>query len=90
LVIAEDASGNRSETSIELIFGTPGSVAHRGDINGDGKVTISDATIALRIAVGLEKASDYQMKSGDLNGNGKIDVSDVTKILRAAVGIEVL
>ena len=62
----------------------------RGDVNGDGKVTISDATIALRIAVGINRASDYQLRVGDLNGNGKIDVSDTVRILCAAVGIEVL
>jgi hypothetical protein len=70
--------------------GTPGEVkvVRRGDMNGDDRITTSDATIALRIAIGLERASEYQLRVGDLNGNGKIDVSDATKILRGAIGLE--
>ena len=59
----------------------------RGDVNGDGKVGVPDATMALRFAVGLEKPSDQQLAAGDVNGNGKIDIPDVTLILRAAVGL---
>jgi hypothetical protein len=60
-----------------------------GDVNGDGKLGIPDATIALQIAVGIVKApTPDQISAGDLNKNGKIDIADVTKILRAAVGLE--
>lgn len=62
-----------------------------GDVNGDGKLGIPDATIALQIAVGIVKApTPDQISAGDLNKNGKIDIADVTKILRAAVGLEKL
>jgi endonuclease/exonuclease/phosphatase family metal-dependent hydrolase len=61
-----------------------------GDLNGDGKVGIPDATLALQIAVGLQKATDAQLAAGDLNKNGKIDIAEVTRILRAAVGMEKL
>jgi len=58
-----------------------------GDMNGDGKIGISDATIALLIAVGLLKTpTQEQTQAGDINGNGKIDVADVVMILRIAVG----
>jgi len=60
----------------------------RGDVNGDGRVSVADAPIALRIALDLEKASEYQLRIGDLDGNGKIDVSDAAKILRGAIGLE--
>ncbi|MGQ9523493.1 MAG: carboxypeptidase regulatory-like domain-containing protein [Armatimonadota bacterium] len=59
----------------------------RGDVSGDGKVGVPDATMALRFAVGLDKPSDQQLAAGDVNGNGKIDIPDVTLILRAAVGL---
>jgi len=83
-----------SDTAGNVLYGpgdgTPGEVkvVRRGDMNGDDRVTTSDATIALRIAIGLERASEYQLRVGDLNGNGKIDVSDATKILRGAIGLE--
>jgi hypothetical protein len=51
-------------------------------------VTISDAVIALRIAVGLQEATEAQLRAGDIDGNGKIDVLDAMKILRAAIGLE--
>jgi hypothetical protein len=88
-VVANDPDINPIELKLKdgsvTIVSSP---SVRGDISGDGKVNISDATVALRIAVGLEKASDAQIKAGDLNGNGKIDIPDVTKILRAAIGLE--
>ncbi|MGQ9698985.1 MAG: dockerin type I repeat-containing protein [Armatimonadota bacterium] len=59
----------------------------KGDLNGDGKVGIRDATIGLRIAVGLQQASSDQLAAGDLNGNGKIEIAEVTQILRTAVGL---
>jgi len=58
-----------------------------GDVNGDGKVSIPDVTIALRIAVGVQTGTPDQIKAGDLNGNGKIEIAEVTKILRFAVGL---
>jgi len=76
-----------------LIAIVPGAVAPpppavvKGDLNGDGKVGIPDATIALRIAVGIEKATPAQLAAGDLNGNGRIEIAEVTQILRAGVGL---
>ncbi|MGQ9525361.1 MAG: discoidin domain-containing protein [Armatimonadota bacterium] len=62
-----------------------------GDVNGDGKLGIPDATIALQIAVGILKdPTPQQIAAGDINKNGKIDIPDVTKILRAAVGLDKL
>jgi hypothetical protein len=62
-----------------------------GDMNGDGKIGIPDATIALQIAVGLLKTpTQEQIEAGDINKNGKIDIADVTRILRAAVGLDKL
>jgi len=62
-----------------------------GDVNGDGKLGIPDATIALQIAVGiLKNPTAAQITAGDINKNGKIDIADVTRILRAAVGLEKL
>lgn len=56
-----------------------------GDVNGDGKVSVADATVALRIAVGMEKPTPAQLEAGDLDKNGKIEVREVTRILRYAV-----
>lgn len=70
---------------------TPPVTVVAGDVNGDGRLGIPDATIALQIAVGILKSpTAAQITAGDINKNGKIDIPDVTKILRAAVGLDKL
>lgn len=61
-----------------------------GDINGDGKVTASDARIILRIATKLENASKYKNAQviADVNGDGKISSLDARKVLRVASRLE--
>jgi len=76
---------------VRAMWGAPAKpVVVKGDVNGDGKLGIPDATIALRIAVGLQTATAEQLAAGDINGNGKIDIPDVTRILRTAVGLDTL
>jgi kumamolisin len=57
-----------------------------GDMNGDGKVTVADATIALQIAVGLVTPTSDQLLAGDFNHSGKIDLTSAVRILQIAVG----
>ncbi|MGQ9525995.1 MAG: dockerin type I domain-containing protein, partial [Armatimonadota bacterium] len=59
----------------------------QGDLNGDGKVSVPDATLALQIAVGLRSPTPEQLSAGDLNGDGKISIAEVTIVLRKAVGL---
>jgi hypothetical protein len=58
-----------------------------GDVNGDKKVNVADATLLLRAAVGLVTLNADQKKAGDVNGDGKLNVSDATLALRFAVGL---
>lgn len=58
-----------------------------GDLNGDGKVTVQDALIALRFVVGLAGLDTQQQAAGDLNGDGRLTLQDVILILRKAVGL---
>jgi len=69
---------------------TPPPAVVPGDITGDGKVGIPDATLALQIAVGKLQPTEAQLAAGDINKNGRIDIPDVTRILRAAIGLEKL
>lgn len=61
----------------------------KGDLNGDGKVTIADATLSLKMAVGLNTPDAGAISAGDVNGDGKITIADTTLILRKAVGLTV-
>jgi len=63
-----------------------GTTVTLGDLNGDGKVNVQDATLSLRIAVGVITPTDAQKAAGDVNHDGKWNVQDTTLILRKAVG----
>ncbi|MEA3325536.1 MAG: dockerin type I repeat-containing protein [Euryarchaeota archaeon] len=54
----------------------------KGDLNNDGKITTSDAAIALRIAIGT---SPYD-GAADVNNDHKVTSLDVLMILQAAAG----
>jgi hypothetical protein len=69
---------------------TPPPTTKLGDLNGDGNVNVQDATLSLRIAVGLLTPSDAQKAADDANHDGKWNVQDATLILRAAVGLGTL
>ena len=58
-----------------------------GDLNGDGTVTTADARMALRIAIGLEPQTDYNLRIADLTGNGAVTTADARFILRMAIGL---
>ena len=58
-----------------------------GDVNGDGNVTVADATLALRAAVGSLTLAPDQVAAADVNHDGHVDIGDVTLILRFALGL---
>ncbi|MBR0157191.1 MAG: hypothetical protein IJM20_06720 [Clostridia bacterium] len=58
-----------------------------GDVDINGEVTVTDALLALRMAMGILPANDDNVAHGDMNGNGSIDVTDAVLILRMAMGI---
>ncbi|MDO4565669.1 MAG: dockerin type I repeat-containing protein [Clostridia bacterium] len=60
----------------------------RGDVNGDGKVSASDAASILRAAVRLELYNEKQIEAGDLNGDGVVGAVEASRILRYLVRLE--
>lgn len=91
MVTAIDEVGNKTTVQRDIIY----SASASGDLNGDGNVTIADALMALRIAVGLMPMDTRYLVDGDVapfvNGkpqvDGKIDISDALVILRKCVGL---
>ena len=59
-----------------------------GDVNGDGRLTASDARILLRCASQLQTADKSIIKNGDYDRDGKITASDARAALRVACGID--
>ena len=56
----------------------------KGDFDGDGKITVSDALAALRIAAKMVEETADDIAIGDIDADGKITVSDSLAILRVA------
>ena len=61
----------------DLVTTTP------GDVNGDGKVNVSDVTALVNMILGvIPKDED----SADVNGDGRVNVSDVTALINIILG----
>ena len=63
---------------------TVASGAIRGDMDGDGEITVADALKALRIAAKLADPTPEAVAIGDVDNDGEITVADALKILRVA------
>ena len=76
-------------TGMKLVYGeNEYKLAVLGDINGDGKVGITDITQITLSNVGLRPSlvDEYQ-KAGDMNENGIITITDVTRVNLAVVDL---
>ena len=58
-----------------------------GDIDGDGSVTMLDALLAARAAVGITTLTGSAFQAADVDHDGIISMLDVLLIARIAVGI---
>ena len=55
-----------------------------GDVNGDGKVNVSDVTTLVNMILGV---IPKDMTTADVNGDGKVNVSDVTALVNIILGV---
>ena len=58
-----------------------------GDLDESGAVNTVDAKLALKIAAGQQKASEYQLLYGDIDEDGEITTADARAILCIAAGL---
>ena len=59
-----------------------------GDVNADGRITASDARLALRISANLHSPTTDEKLAADYNHDGKVTASDARKILRKSANLE--
>ncbi|MBR0510721.1 MAG: bacterial Ig-like domain-containing protein [Clostridia bacterium] len=62
----------------------------KGDVNGDGEVTATDARLALRCSVDLVSLKNNPLKAADVDRDGTVSAMDARRILRASVDLEKL
>ena len=57
----------------------------KGDINGDGKVDISDVNIIIDVMLGKNQDASTKAKA-DVTGDGKVDIADVNAVIDIMLG----
>lgn len=58
-----------------------------GDVNGDGNLTVLDATLIQKKVLNLVEFTDSETECADVNTDGKVDISDVTQVQKSVAGI---
>lgn len=58
---------------------------NNGDVNGDGTLSIADATAIQKCLASITEFTPEQLALADFNGDGVVNVSDSTAIQRALV-----
>ena len=53
-----------------------------GDADGDGQITIADATMMQKYVADYNMPDAFQIKACDVNGDGSVGIGDVTEIRR--------
>lgn len=76
--------------SLTSLIAVSAAAFNSGDVDKDGKITASDARLALRASVNLENLGKEQKDLADVDFSGVITASDARLILRASVGLEQL
>ena len=66
------------------------SAGYYGDVDGNGKITASDARLILRASAKLDSISAQQEAIADVNGDSKITAADARKVLRMSARLESL
>lgn len=62
----------------------------KGDVNLDGRVTLTDAYMALKLVLGVWEADSYKQQCADVDGQAGVTMKDVSVILRRVLGMEKL
>jgi hypothetical protein len=96
--IARDLAGNveapktaaEATTTVSAAPGPsppPSPGALKGDIDGDGKVDLSDIILIADFLTGKQALTPAQQAAADVDGDGKIDIFDIIEIARYLAGL---
>lgn len=64
----------------DKIFVTVNDTYQTGDVNGDGVISIADATTLQKYLANIIEFNEEQLTVADINGDGIINISDATQI----------
>ncbi len=70
--------------AVTLTFTINAAQQIKGDVDGDGEITVADALSVLRVAAKLAPSTPEMLAVGDIDGDGEITVAGALSILRVA------
>ena len=73
-----------NQQAIKLFKKISSTETEKGDVNGDGHVTIADVTALVNIILG--KTTDYDERLADVDGANGITIADVTALVNIILG----
>lgn len=79
-------SGVAKEYIIRVI--RQGTALGKGDVNGDGKISLLDMVMMKRHILNIELLTDQRLVAADINGDGKITLQDMLAVKRHILGYE--
>ena len=82
----QDSTATDSTPIMYAYKDTRSLIVTKGDINDDGKITASDALLALQAASGRITLTGLDLQAADVTGDGKVNAADALKILKYAAG----
>ena len=72
--------GNYQGTVTKKFSIVKGTTLSKGDVNGDGRITVTDVTKVAAHIKGKKLLSEDEKLRADVNGDGTINVTDISKI----------
>lgn len=90
-VICTAQNGSAREYVINIVRQEPEKPSvNKGDVNGDGEITLLDMLKIKRHLLGIEILENEKFEAADVNGDGTISLLDMLKIKRHLLGIEII
>ena len=82
-VICTAVNGTSSVYTITMnVQAAAAAAAVKGDTDGNGKLTVTDALLIMRYSSGRSKLTSAQLSRADYNGDKKVNVTDAVYILK--------
>lgn len=82
VTITIDMRDTELNQMIYVVFTAKRSTGLKGDVNGDGTVTIADVTMLVNIVLGKAAVN----AASDVNGDGSVTIADVTYLVNVVLG----